>query len=526
MSQVMGPGRGRTTVFLVMAAISLLALAYSYRYDLGRGFSEPDDFWNVRSAQQFASHPERQLREARDARFGFRPLLRAYDCAVISLLAQNPRLLFVHNFTLFLVCVGLVFSIAYRLSSNRALSLGASVLFAFHPANVSVVSIASWGNVAFYALALLVVRLLVPIAIEENSRPARYLASAWVALVLAALLGFAYEGTLWLLLIQAPLFFRASRRTQSKAYVLLSALAVAALLGHGLLRYLLSPAVASTEVVRGSAVRYGLKTPTRFLVSLAAMYASFGMIVDPLLLFNPVSQTLPRGATGLVREPGVALSLATSILVSLAVLVWSFVVWRRRRGIDDGTAGAPLALVVMSLCSLLAQSVAALATDAYLFIGNGLWSIAAVLLLGGLTGRRRMKAHSAAVSALVAAVVLGVALTRMAGTTNRNRLLADKAKIVAHLQSELRAVARDYKGEDLYFVTAAPFRGYSIYGRKTVETLLNSPWFASVTLGRDLRVHRVALESLPHLRGASDDPRMVLLVDAEGDVSDLSEETR
>jgi len=138
-------------------------------------------------------------------------------------------------------------------------------------------------------------------------------------------------------------------------------------------------------------------------------------------------------------------------------------------------------LVLLSLCSISVVSAGGIASETYLFMGNALWSIAAVLLVGGLLKRARVKANSAIATAGIVALAIVVISLRMVGTVNRNRLLADKAKRIAYLQSELRAAAGDFRGKDLYLVPDSQFpNGYSIYGGRSLSMIpVNA--FACVT---------------------------------------------
>ncbi|MCX6841820.1 MAG: hypothetical protein NTX53_06030 [candidate division WOR-3 bacterium] len=511
-------------VFFALVAVFALSLAFSYRHNLNRGFSDSDDFGGTFMARQFVEHPENLLLGAKDAGFGYRPLAFAYLTLSVSWLRANPNLLLARNFILFLVCIWLVFSIANRLSSNRLLSLGASALFAFHPANVNVVSVAIFGYMPFCAVALLVVRLLIPVATEEVGHSARCLTIAWVSWLLATLLPFGVETFLWLLPVQALLFFWVFRRTRSRTYLVLAALCLAALFGHVLLRYLLSGAKLLTL---SSGARYGLKTPLAFLANLVSLYANFGSIADPVLFFNPVDQALPRSVTGLMHMPSVVASLILSALVSASVLLASLVVWRQGRNNDAVRTGAPLVLVLLSFCSVSVVSAGGIASETYLFTGNALWSIAAVLLVGGLLSRVRVKASSAIATAGIVALAIVVISLRVAGTVNRNRLLADKAKRIAFLQSELRAAAGDFRGKDLYLVPDSQFpKGYSIYGGRSLS-MISVPTFACVTLNRyDMAVHKVAIESLPSQCLTTSDEHRVLIVDIEGNVRELFDEAR
>jgi hypothetical protein len=504
-------------VFVVSAVVFVLSLAFAYRHDFGRGFTDADDFDDVFLARRYMAHPSNLLLDARDG-LGYRPLGWLYITLGVSLLGANPHLLLVRNFALFLISIWLVFSIAYSLSESRLLSLGASVLFAFHPANVNVVSVASWGYAPLCAIALLVVRLLVPIANEDVGHSARRLPIAWVSWSLATLLPFAAETFLWLLPVQALLFFWVSRRTKVRAYIVLGALCLAVLLGHVLLRYLL---IGARLVTAGSGGTYGLKTPLTLLVNLGSLYAGFGSVVDPVLLFNPVDQALPRSVAGLVLLPGVTAALILSALVSASVLLWAFAVWLKNRSGDAQRTAAPLVLLLLSLCSVSVVSAGSLASETYLFTGTAMWSIAAVLLVGGLLGRTRVKANSAIVTAGIVALSVVVISLRFAGTANRNHLLADKAKRIAYLQAELRAAAGDFGGKDLYLVPESPFpRGYSIYGGRSLS-MVRTGTFVAVTLDRyDIWARQ--LDPGPCDELPSDSARKVLLVDIEGNMWDPS----
>jgi hypothetical protein len=325
--------------------------------------------------------------------------------------------------------------------------------------------------------------------------------------------------------VQALLFFWVSRRTRSRTYLVIAALCLAALFGHVLLRFFL---LSGTKMLTlGTGARYGLKTPLMFLANLVSQYSNFGSIVDPIFFFNPVDQALPRSVAGLMHMPGVAASLALSAFVSASVLLWSLAAWLQNRRSGASRTEAPLVLLLMSLCSVSVVSAGSMASETYLFMGNALWSIAAVLLVGGLLRRARVKASSAMALAGIVALAIVVISLRIVGTANRNRLLADKAKRIAHLQSELRAAAGDFRGKDLYLVPDSQFpKGYSIYGGRSLS-MIPVRAFACVTLNRyDMDVHKVAIESVQTQRLTSSDEHKVLIVDIEGNVRELLDETR
>ena len=506
----LGSGIAAGALLLVIVLASIIP----YRHLIGRGFTDPDDFYEVYRAYTVdLPEPSRMVLEPHEAN-RYRPVNRLVTAASTAIGGGTADAFLVRNLLLHLINVGLVFGISLTLASNLWSAAVAASLFALHPANVNAVSTAVFTQVFSTSILLCSLCLLVRWWSQDPPRKGCTLA---LVSVLLTVVTFSSEMYLWVLptYLIALLFFRGrigTRRARTGALVL----AAAGLVGYLLIRQVILGQQGLPTLHLGD--RYGLRTPAQAVLNLAMFLVSSGISLDYLHFIDPAVQTLPTSPGTILASPGILISLALGLLFTTSTLVAGVLgfAWWKRRNLRLALAFSFLFLVSVSVVLVTTS-----ASETHLYTSNAFLSISAGLVLCELGGYLSLSNRPLYVVGrwLLVGLILLVLLSRAFGVENRNQVLSARSGRSQKLQQQLASAVANCQGDEIVITSACQLpQGYSVYGGTGME-LFQWPGFVQLSLDDfSLRTEVVALAGLETGEISLAPGSCVLVVDMEGNI--------
>ena len=496
--------------WLILVVIILVSVV-PYRHLIGRGYSDADDFLEIhRAVTTDIPAPDRIFLSSH---YGdrYRPINRFLTAATVYVAKGSSDGFLVRNLILHITSIALVFHIALILTRSQLAAALAACLFAFHPANTNVVSVAVFTHFFGACLTLWAVYIL------ANQHQSRHLARNWrlaFVFVLLTVVTFSNEMFLWVLptyaLVLLWIYFR---RERSKSYLTVALLALIGLVAYLVIRQAIIEDVAI--MARSVSDRTGLQDTAQVLHNFGMFLVGSGISLDPLHFINPVDDALPTSLIA-ISSPGLLASMAMGLLCTTTTIIGSMILTLKRNTMLS------VAFTILFLLSISIVTLVASASETYLYLPNAFLAMAQSFILvelGALCSSSAQPYRRLGMWVLVAVLVL-VFTTRIAGVENRNRILNDKASRIAHLQSELRRATAGFKGDQIVFVPACEtHKGYSVYGgRGTVLIRGSETPFVQLTLGRDITAELSDMGSLRSGKLSLGTPTRVLIVDSVGNL--------
>jgi hypothetical protein len=492
----------------------LLTTALLYRTVWQRGFTDPDDFLEMQRALVTDAQDPGQIFESAHYGYMYRPINRLLSAVTASLGQGDANVFMLRNQLAYLVSIGLVFGIVSVLTQSQiAAALGAA-LFAFHPANVNVTSVA----IVTHSVEGLFVLFAIFIVCNLKANPSR---PYWIALAIVTfflvIVTFSSETFLWVLPTFAfYLAYKFYKGERHKNYLVLAGAAIVLVAAYLVIRQ--SRLAPGTAFPLASDDRYSLHSPVQVLRNILMLFVGAGNVVDYVFFFNPVKETVPIDLSAMLSS-GLGLSAALSLSVTVATVGVSGVRFVRVRSRE---ATFSFVFAVLFLLSISIVSIASQASDTYLYVACAFLATSQSLLLHDwfrsfepVSGRQNTIAW-AGVFLIVA--VLGI---RALGVNYRNGILQDKAVRIHHMQDELRRATAGFVGDAIVFVPACRVEsGYSVYGGRGIALVQwqETP-FVQLTLANTHIAARVS-KANPTSAVETSDPRTLhLFVDNDGNIS-------
>lgn len=494
----------------------LLVTLISYRVLLNRGFTDADDYLEVHRAVVTDIPNPSQI--FLTAHYGnrYRPINRLLTAMTTHYGDANAEPFLIRNLLFHLFSVALVFGISMTIMNDLWIATLATCLFAFHPANVNVISVA----VFTHTLGTMMILLAILILMEHKTR--RLNCNWWILVIVGLLLAtatFSNEMYLWVIPIYALFLLWQFVQRKRLVFLAVAMMMLLTLCGYFILR--------QSVVQEGSVTavgRYGLQPLSQITRNVAMFAIGSGNALDYLLFFNPVDKTVPTRLAELVT-PGFSISLFSTLLV-FGFTFWGVLILFIKKPRYEVTRFT-LVFIMLFILSISVVSVGTLASDTYLYISTPFLAIAQGLILFDLLKNISPHWHyKKVIQGLIVLFAVAVILVRAIGVDYRNSILDDKANRISYLQSELWRATAGFVGDRIAFISpCAPPHGYSIYGGRGMVLIEGSETgFVQLTLNSSrITAGRSNLELLGAGKVKDSATLLNLVVDNQGKMYRLHE---
>jgi hypothetical protein len=453
-----------TWIFLVIAVVMAII---PFRHLISRGFSDTDDFLELhRAIATDLPDPVSMLLTPHYTN-RYRPVNRIMTAATTYLFGLNAQGFLFRNLLFHVLSVMAVFGIAVTLTDNPVVSLITSGLFALHPSNVNLVSIAIFTHTFGAFLILLVVYLL--LRDRRTGDPLHLKVShPWLSLVLLFITTLSTEMYLWVLPVFAGYMIWLFYKCPDRRYLVFASAAVLFVLIFLAVRHMIID--TNMYAVSSEGDTYGLRGIWHIALNFAMFLTAAGFSLDPLLFFNPVMQTLPIG-TDMFRAPGLVISMVLSFILIFCTIfgaVAAIVPSRRNR--NNIFALIFLGLFLLSISVIV---VSAKASETYMYLPNAFMALTQGILLNELVKIFLANGSVFKNMSMIIIPCLVLLIVRFYGTDHRNQILADKAGRVKYMQTEVLRALKGGKEKNIIFASLCPFKeGYSVYGGQGIDILM------------------------------------------------------